>query len=180
MCTNCCTASSEHVLFFPPPFPLSFALLPLRATPWVARLPPLHPSTLLDVNASEQTIQKQEELQFAVGAAVADLACSGPLCIPAGKVLEDMRASALAARREMKEEAAAVEQGAAGALIDALDYVLYQVGHRPVVSVRGLPIPGFFTRREIFPPLGCFSALERRPTMAWGEVGRGLSSILFL
>lgn len=74
----------------------------------------------------KRTLQKQEELQFAVGAAVADLACSGPLRVPAGKLLEDMRPSALAARREMKEEKA--EQGAAGTLIDALDYVLYQVG----------------------------------------------------
>lgn len=65
-----------------------------------------------------------------MGAAVADLARSGPLHVPAGKTLEDMRASAKAASRELKEEAVlgggkAVEDG--GAVVDALDYVLYQV-----------------------------------------------------
>ncbi|CAM9194550.1 unnamed protein product, partial [Ectocarpus sp. 6 AP-2014] len=85
--------------------------------------------------------QKQEELQFAVGAAVADLACSGPLRVPPGKLLEDMRASAVSARREMKEEASAGGEGGGGALINALDYVLYQVvlhvlleDHSPHVS----------------------------------------------
>ncbi|CAM9494930.1 unnamed protein product [Scytosiphon promiscuus] len=79
---------------------------------------------------------KKEELQFAVGAAVADLACSGPLQVPSGKVLEDMRASALAARRELKEET--VKDG--GVLVDALNYVLYQVlyvlleDHSPHIS----------------------------------------------
>ncbi|CAM9848142.1 unnamed protein product, partial [Ectocarpus fasciculatus] len=89
--------------------------------------------------------QKQEELQFAVGAAVADLACSGPLRVPPGKLLEDMRASAVSARREMKEEESAGDEGGGdggggGASINALDYVLYQVlyvlleDHSPHVS----------------------------------------------
>ena len=70
-----------------------------------------------------------------MGAAVADLARSGPLRVPAGKVLEGMRAFAKAASRELKEEAVlprgageggnAAEDG--GAVVDALDYVLYQV-----------------------------------------------------
>lgn len=65
-----------------------------------------------------------------MGAAVADLACSGPLHVPTGKVLEDMRASAKASSRELKEEAV-LGKGKAmeneGAVIDALEYVLYQV-----------------------------------------------------
>lgn len=68
-----------------------------------------------------------------MAAAVADLARSGSLHVPAGKILEDMRASARAAQREMKEQAMlhgrggdqAMEGG--GAVVDALDYVLYQV-----------------------------------------------------
>lgn len=56
---------------------------------------------------------------------MADVARSGPLLVPAGKVLEDMRASAKTARREMKESSAPEEDGAT--IIDALDYVLYQV-----------------------------------------------------
>lgn len=93
--------------------------------------------------------QKEEELQFAVGAAVADLARSGPLRVPAGKVLEDMRASAKAASRELKEEAVlgegAGEGGKAaadgGAVVDALDYVLYQVRPGNVSFVYGLLFP---------------------------------------
>lgn len=63
---------------------------------------------------------------------MADLALSGPLYVSAGKVLEDMRASARAARREMKELNGSGEGGVAkgaGAIVDALDYVLYQVSH---------------------------------------------------
>lgn len=68
-----------------------------------------------------------------MAAAVADLARSGSLHVPAGKVLEDMRASSQAAQREMKEQAVADGRGGdkamegGGAVIDALDYVLYQV-----------------------------------------------------
>lgn len=77
--------------------------------------------------------QNEEELQFAVGGAVADVACSGSLFVPAGSILEAMRASARAARRDMKEvivgsngeEKKAGEEK--GATVDALDYVLYQV-----------------------------------------------------
>lgn len=84
---------------------------------------PRSPFTPQNPSRCLKSIQKEEELQFAVGAAVADLTCSGPLRVPSGKVLEDMRAAALAARREMKEEP--TENG--GVLVDALDYVLYQV-----------------------------------------------------
>lgn len=69
--------------------------------------------------------QREEELQFAVGAAVADVACSGPLLFPSGTVLESIRASALAARRVVKAEDAGDGNGAV--VIDAVDYVLYQV-----------------------------------------------------
>ncbi len=63
---------------------------------------------------------------------MADLACSGPLRVPAGKLLEDMRAAALASRRKMEEQE---QEGATGAaVIDALDYVLYQVGGRRAVT----------------------------------------------
>lgn len=79
--------------------------------------------------------QKEEELQFAVGAAVADLARSGPLVVPAGKVLEGMRVAARAARRKMKEEVVPETGGGqgksaegCGAVVDALDFVLHQVG----------------------------------------------------
>lgn len=78
--------------------------------------------------------QKEEELQFAVGGAVADVARSGPLFVPSGSALESMRASAPAARREMEDAAfggkdGQNEAGEGGvATVDALDYVLYQVG----------------------------------------------------
>lgn len=67
-----------------------------------------------------------------MGAAVADVARSGPIVVPAGSVLEGMRTSARAAQREMKEAAPGAEaggdgEGIDGATIDALDYVLYQV-----------------------------------------------------
>lgn len=92
------------------------------------RTPPPHPRLYHPATLARTNNQKQEELQFAVGAAVADLACSGPLRVPPGKLLEDMRASAVSARREMKEEESAGDEGGGGALINALDYVLYQVG----------------------------------------------------
>lgn len=77
--------------------------------------------------------QNEEELQFAVGGAVADVASSGPLFVPTGTVLEAIRTSAQAARRDMNEvivrgsgeEKEAREEK--GAIVDALDYVLYQV-----------------------------------------------------
>ena len=152
---------------FDRPLPLClFEYCPRRAalrhtTPLIAGLA-RHRSTT-HAPPSKCTSQKQEELQFAVGAAVADLACSGPLRVPAGKLLEDMRASALAARRDMTEEKTA--QGAGGAVIDALDYVLYQVGDDPCV-----PRPPYskvalklilFLRGASFLPLGLLFCLER-------------------
>lgn len=66
-----------------------------------------------------------------MGAAVADVARSGRMVVPAGSVLEGMRTSARAAQREMKEAVPGAEAGGdgegIGATIDALDYVLYQV-----------------------------------------------------
>lgn len=76
--------------------------------------------------------QKEEELQFAVGAAVADVARSGPLFVPSGSLLESMRASAQAARRDIGNggiEGVGGKEGekGSGAIVDALDYVLHQV-----------------------------------------------------
>lgn len=72
-----------------------------------------------------------------MGGAVADVACSGALLMPAGSVLEAMRASARAARREMKEVTLVAETSSSekkedgkedgGVIVDALDYILYQV-----------------------------------------------------
>lgn len=122
-CPQMTTFLISRVLLSPPLSRHFFLSTPMPAAGCTPPPPPLAVARPRSTLPHQKTSQKQEELQFAVGAAVADLACSGPLRVPAGKLLEDMRTSALAARRETTEE-----QGVGGAAMDALDYVLYQVG----------------------------------------------------
>ena len=86
-----------------------------------------------------------------MAAAVADLARSGPLHVPAGKVLDNIRASARAAHREMAEEAIVQNRGGGksveggGAVVDALEYVLHQAS----VDETQLRFCRFFSARVV-------------------------------
>lgn len=82
---------------------------------------------------SHAVLQKEEELHFAVGAAVADLALSGTLFHPSAEALDGMHASGQATRRGASmqagdEDAVANVVAADGKSVDALDFVLPQVG----------------------------------------------------
>ncbi|CAM9973433.1 unnamed protein product, partial [Discosporangium mesarthrocarpum] len=77
--------------------------------------------------------QKEEELQFAVGAAVADVASSGPLWTPREELQAMHAATATtSSRRTLLEAGVGEGEGEGegeeeGGVVDALDYVLFQL-----------------------------------------------------